>query len=133
MSLLSLQDHLDQGISLPVVPDLLLPPLNPAPLNQQIGASWYPPSPPSLSQVGPLQLKRWNSQTTHMGQHCCPSQIQKLWSSVIWDFLGLEHQMGTWEVTQAFREELEMHQIELNDDVLGCRDCSVKEPHIYCP
>ena len=32
--------------------------------------------------------------------------------------------MGTWEVTQAFREELEMHWIELNHDVLGCQDLS---------
>ena len=40
--------------------------------------------------------------------------------------------MGTWEVMWAFGEELEMHWIELNHDVLGCRDCSVKEPCIYC-
>ena len=32
----------------------------------------------------------------------------------------MEDQMGTWEVTHAFGEELEMHKIELDHNVLGC-------------
>ena len=31
--------------------------------------------------------------------------------------------MGTWEVARVFGEELEMHKIELNHNVLGCQDC----------
>ena len=68
-----------------------------------------------------------------MGQHCHPSRIQKLWSSVIWDFLGMEDLMGTWEATWVFGEELEMHQIEVDHNVLGCWDCLIKDSHIYCP
>ena len=45
-------------------------------------------------------------------------------SSVIQDFLGLEDQVGTWEATWVFGEELEMHHIELNHNVLGCQDLS---------
>ena len=40
--------------------------------------------------------------------------------------------MGTWEATQAFREELEMDGIELSHDVLGCQQCSLVGCHIYC-
>ena len=40
--------------------------------------------------------------------------------------------MGTWEATQAFGEELEMHNIEVNHNVLGCRDCSVEGVPAYC-
>ena len=43
-------------------------------------------------------------------------------SSVIRDFLGLEDQVGTWEATWVLGEELEMHHIELNHNVLGCQD-----------
>ena len=41
--------------------------------------------------------------------------------------------MGTWEAKRAFRKELEIHQIELDHDVLGCWDCSIEGVHIYCP
>ena len=54
MSLLSLQDRLDQGMSLPVVPGLPLPPSSPYPHPRPVGASWSLPSPQSPSQVGPL-------------------------------------------------------------------------------
>ena len=40
--------------------------------------------------------------------------------------------MGIWEAKQAFGEELEMHHIELDHDVLGCRDCSIEGSRIYC-
>ena len=32
----------------------------------------------------------------------------------------MEDQMGTWEATHTFREELEMLKIEVNHNVLGC-------------
>ena len=41
--------------------------------------------------------------------------------------------MGTWGAKQAFREELEMHGIELDHDILGCRNRPTKGTHIYCP
>ena len=55
------------------------------------------------------EIITWSPWTSDSGQCCCPSCIQKLQSSVIWDFLEMEDQMGTWEVMWAFREELEMH------------------------
>ena len=126
MSLLSLRDRLDQGMSLPVVPDLPLPPSGPYPCPQPVGVNWSLPSPQSLNRVGPLQLKRQSSWATCLGQCCQPSWIWKLWNSVIQDFLGMEDLTGTWEVTRAFGEELEMHQIELDHNVLGCQECSVE-------
>ena len=39
--------------------------------------------------------------------------------------------MGTWEVTRAFGEKLEMHKIELNHNVLGCQECSVCQGHSH--
>ena len=98
------------------------------------GASWSPPSPPSLSWASPLRLKRRSgSWAVKLGQRCHPSQIQHLRSSAIWDFLQMEDQMGTWEATQAFSKELEMHGIELSHDILGCQACSLIGHHIYCP
>ena len=41
--------------------------------------------------------------------------------------------MGTWEATCAFREELEMHRIELDHNVLGCQVCSIEGVPSYCP
>ena len=40
--------------------------------------------------------------------------------------------MGTWEATRAFGEELEMHNIELNHNILGCQDCLVEGVPAYC-
>ena len=40
--------------------------------------------------------------------------------------------MGTWEATCAFGEELEMHKIELNHNVLGCQECSIEGVPAYC-
>ena len=40
--------------------------------------------------------------------------------------------MGTWEATQAFGEELEMHDIKVNHNVLGCQDCLVEGVPAYC-
>ena len=40
--------------------------------------------------------------------------------------------MGTWEVSQAFGEELEMHGIELSHNALGCHKCSLVECCMYC-
>ena len=44
----------------------------------------------------------------------------------------MEDQMGTWEATRVFGEELEMHKIELNHNVLGCRECLVEGVPAYC-
>ena len=45
----------------------------------------------------------------------------------------MEDQTGTWEATWAFSKQLEMHQIEVDHNMLGCQDCSTKGSHIYCP
>ena len=52
---------------------------------------------------------------------------------MIRDFLGVEDQMGTWEATRTFGEELEMHKIELNHNVLGCQEHLVEGVPTYCP
>ena len=65
--------------------------------------------------------------TTCMGQHCRPSWIQKLWSSVIWDFLGMEDLMGTWEGTWVFGEELSRSDPWQTKFNLLCQDiCNIK-------
>jgi hypothetical protein len=53
--------------------------------------------------------------------------------SAIADFVEIEESHGTWEAMQQLGEELEMHRIEVNHDVLGCQNCNLlSSPLQYC-
>jgi hypothetical protein len=53
--------------------------------------------------------------------------------SAIADFVEIEEVHGTWEAMQQLGEELEMHRIEVNHDMLGCQNCNLlSSPLQYC-
>jgi hypothetical protein len=122
---MGLREGLDQGVSLPPVP----------PLSLSIPHGWIPqPSTPPPRSVGPTRSSRSSRmRPTGSGQRCRPSRVQRLRMSAIADFVEIEEAHGTWEAMQQLGEELEMHRIEVNHDVLGCQNCNLlSSPLQYC-
>ena len=53
--------------------------------------------------------------------------------AAIEDFRELEDTLGTFQAERQLGEELEMHGIEVQHNVLGCQNCNLLErPVQYC-
>ena len=124
MMLLNLRNGLDQG-----VPLLPAPPSSPS---SPVG--WIPPlSTPPPTRLGPIRQERPRRRMTGSGQRCRPCRPQRLRMAAVRDFLEVEDQYGTWEAERQLGEEMEMYQIPVNHNVLGCQNCDLLvHPVEYC-
>ena len=124
MTLLSLRGTLDQGVPLPPAP----------PLSPSSPVDWIPPLlTPLPTHLGPTQKGCPQRRMTGSGQRCHPSRPQQLRMVAIQDFLESEDQYETWEVEHQLGEEMEMHRIQVNHNVLGCQNCNLLvHPIEYC-
>ena len=124
MLLLNLRGNLDQGVPLPPVP----------PSSPSSPVGWIPPlSTPPLTLSGPIRQGHPQRRMTGSGPRCRPSRLQRLRMVAVWDFLEVEDQYGTWEVERQLGEEMEMYQIPVNYNVLGCQNCDLLvHPIEYC-